>query len=56
MALLKSVEFRECRKEDNQAPVVREIQPCHPSMQPAQMLFGIYTEITFRQSSFAAGI
>ena len=50
MALLKSVEFHECRKEDNQASFVTEIQPSDPSLQPAETLFGIYTEVTFRQA------
>lgn len=50
MALLKAVEFHECMEEDNQAPVLTETQPCDPSMQPAEMLFGIYTEVSFRQA------
>lgn len=53
MALLKSVEFQECRKKDNQALAVTEIQPCDPSMQPAETLLGIYTAVTFRQVPLA---
>lgn len=49
MALLKSVEFQECRKKDNQALAVTEIQPCDPSMQPAEALVGFYVKVTFRQ-------
>lgn len=33
-----------------EASVVTEIQPCGPSLQPAETLFGIYTEVTFRQA------
>lgn len=50
MALLKSAEFRGHRKEDNEASAVTEIQPCDPSVQPAETLFGIYTKVTFRQA------
>jgi len=48
-ARLNSVEFHEHRNEDNWASAVTETQPCDPSMQP-EMLFGIYTEVTFRQA------
>lgn len=50
MALLTLVEFHECKKEDNRASVVTELQPCDPSMQRAKTLFEIYTEVTFRQA------
>lgn len=55
MALLKSVEFQECRKKDNQALAVTELQPCDPSMQPAETLVGIYAEVTFRPVPSAPG-